>query len=181
MAGFRLCVEPGFNIDTFVYLFLKFPFGVVLPFVVGLILHSQTSIQQPWPFISIFPSFYLVAKISQWVTAAPPLAKEIDWKSSVVVLTGGSHGVGYSLARQMLGHGATVVVLDIQPFRLHSPFHNLKNRIKYYRVDLGNKNDVKSVCKKVKEEVGQPNVLVCNAGTVSLKNLLDQTDDDIER
>lgn len=40
-----------------------------------------------------------------------------DWKKEVVVVTGGSDGIGASVVKQLAEKGVKVVVMDIQPLK----------------------------------------------------------------
>jgi len=101
---------------------------------------------------------------------SPPL----DWSEQVVVITGGASGIGELLANTLAVRNVTVVVLDVKPIVT-------ENCISYYECDVSDWEQVKKVAATVVEEVGQPTVLVNNAGVVQGKLLLDLDPMDIKR
>jgi hypothetical protein len=95
-----------------------------------------------------------------------------DWKKELVVVTGGSGGIGGGVAQRLAAMGARVVVLDIipltyEPGRLivHFSFAYLRliqlqgKRILYYKCDLSDEKEISTVCEKIKIEIGHPTVL----------------------
>ncbi|TGZ84485.1 epidermal retinal dehydrogenase 2 [Ascodesmis nigricans] len=108
-----------------------------------------------------------------------------NWKKDVftpnkeiVVVTGGSSGIGAELVRQLTKPGVNikkVVVLDVQPL-----LYTAASNVASYKVDLSNPADIAAVCERVKKEIGNPTVLVNNAGICRGKNVLDATQKDIE-
>ncbi|CAG8218528.1 unnamed protein product [Penicillium salamii] len=100
-----------------------------------------------------------------------------DWKKELVVVTGGSGGIGGGVAQRLAAMGARVVVLDIipltyEPGMLCEYFYYIcfllkqpqgKN-IMYYKCDLSDETQIAYVCEKIKVERGHTTVLVNNAG-----------------
>jgi hypothetical protein len=98
-----------------------------------------------------------------------------DWKKELVVVTGGSGGIGGGVAQRLAAMGAQVVVLDIIPLTygpgiLRVLFNQNSltivlissqdtKRITYYRCDLSDDKEIAAVCEKIKSEVGHPTVL----------------------
>ncbi|KAL5363165.1 hypothetical protein BJX96DRAFT_167253 [Aspergillus floccosus] len=83
-----------------------------------------------------------------------------DWNKELVVVTGGSGGIGGGVAQRLAAMGARVVVLDIIPLT----YKPGTERIIYHRCDLSDEKEIAAICGKIKLEVGHPTVLVNNAG-----------------
>ncbi|TFK43755.1 retinal short-chain dehydrogenase/reductase [Crucibulum laeve] len=98
-----------------------------------------------------------------------------DWGEQIIVVTGGSSGVGELLANTLAVRNVNVVVLDVNPIITEN--HN----VTYYKCDVSKWEEVEAVSKKVIEEIGQPTVLVNNAGVVQGKLLLDLTPKDVQQ
>ncbi|KAG6821501.1 hypothetical protein H0H93_000009 [Arthromyces matolae] len=118
---------------------------------------------------------------------------KFDWGSQIVVITGGSSGVGELLANTLAVRNVTVVVLDIKPIVTEN------YNISYYKCDVSRWEEVDAVSRRIIEEVGEsilfslrerfdgfdqigePTVLVNNAGVVQGKLILDLTPADIQK
>ncbi|SCV67353.1 BQ2448_5999 [Microbotryum intermedium] len=92
-------------------------------------------------------------------------------RSEVVVITG-----GLEMVRGFVDKAhAKVVILDVVEPK-GGPFPNTT----FYHCDLASPQEIKKVCQKVVEEVGQPSVLINNAGVVRSASILDSTTRDID-
>lgn len=98
-----------------------------------------------------------------------------DWGEQIVVVTGGASGVGELLANTLAVRNVTVIVLDINPIVTEN------YNISYYKCDVSKWEEVEAVSKKIIEEIGQPTVLVNNAGVVQGKKILDLSPKDIRQ
>ncbi|BGP21931.1 retinol dehydrogenase 10 [Rhodotorula toruloides] len=98
-----------------------------------------------------------------------------DWKSEVVVITGGAGGLGSEVARRLANKGIKVVVLDVAPLAADAP-----TVISYYKVDLASAEAVKEVADKIRKEVGHPSVLINMAGVVRANAILDMSQREVD-
>ncbi|BGO88632.1 hypothetical protein NBRC10512_007844 [Rhodotorula toruloides] len=98
-----------------------------------------------------------------------------DWKSEVVVITGGAGGLGSEVARRLSAKGIKVVVLDVAPLAADAPAS-----ISYYKVDLASAEAVKEVADLVRKEVGDPSVLINMAGVVRANAILDMPQREVD-
>ncbi|KAI0082386.1 retinal short-chain dehydrogenase/reductase [Panus rudis PR-1116 ss-1] len=103
--------------------------------------------------------------------AHPPL----DWGEQIVVVTGGSSGIGELIANTLAVRNVTVAVLDIHPIVTEN------YNITYYKCDVSKWEEVDAVSKRIVEELGHPTVLINNAGVVQGKRILDLTPEDIQQ
>lgn len=127
-----------------------------------------------WAAISAFRSLRWLSKVYRnGIPSLPLLRKPLDWSEQIVLITGGSSGVGELLANTLAFRNVTVVVLDIKPLVSDN------NGITFYKCDVSNWDEVKATAKKVIEEVGHPTILVNNAGVVQGKLILDLKPQDI--
>ncbi|KAJ8503171.1 hypothetical protein ONZ45_g11094 [Pleurotus djamor] len=98
-----------------------------------------------------------------------------DWGEQIVVITGGASGVGELLANTLAVRNVTVVVLDVNPIVTEN------YNISYYKCDVSKWEEVEAVSKTIIEEIGQPTVLINNAGVVQGKLILDLSPEDIRQ
>jgi len=101
--------------------------------------------------------------------------RPFEWGEQIVVITGGSSGIGELLANTLAVKSVTVVVLDVKPIQTQN------YNIAYYKCDVSKWEEVEAVSKKVIEEIGQPTVLVNNAGVAQGKLILDLSPEDIQQ
>ncbi|KAF8559191.1 retinal short-chain dehydrogenase reductase [Imleria badia] len=97
----------------------------------------------------------------------------LDWSEQIVLITGGSSGIGELLANTLAVRNVNVVVLDIKPIQTEN------YNIMYYKCDVSKWEEVEAVSKMVIEEVGHPTMLVNNAGVVQGKLILDLNPQDL--
>ncbi|KAJ5115851.1 hypothetical protein N7456_000199 [Penicillium angulare] len=98
-----------------------------------------------------------------------------DWKKEIVLVTGGSSGIGASVVKRLVEDGVRVVVLDVAPM----PSDMESKFLTYYRCDLSDECEIRNICIRVREEVGHPTVLINNAGLSRGKNVAETTYNDI--
>jgi len=86
-----------------------------------------------------------------------------NWNDEVVLITGGSSGIGASLAQELYNRnaGTTIIIVDYVPLTWTPP---KGSRIRYYQCDLSHSSRIRSLCETIRKEVGNPTVLVNNAG-----------------
>ncbi|KAF8204739.1 hypothetical protein BJ912DRAFT_1018041 [Pholiota molesta] len=128
-----------------------------------------------WIFISLFWLVKWCSKLyrNQGSLIYGPGA--LDWSEQIVIITGGSSGIGELLANTLAVRNVTVVVLDIKPIATEN------YNIAYYKCDVSKWDEVEAVSKKVLEEIGEPTMIVNNAGVVQGKLILDLSAEDINQ
>ncbi|TID22202.1 NAD(P)-binding protein [Venturia nashicola] len=97
-----------------------------------------------------------------------------NWNKEIVVVTGGSDGIGMKVVMLLAERGVKVVVLDIQP-----PKYTAPPNVHYFHCDLANPDAIRATCAEVKSAVGNPTVLINNAGFARGKTILETTDNDL--
>ena len=117
----------------------------------------------------------------------PRILKPVrNFGDDIVLITGGAHGLGRCLAMEFAKHGATIVLWDVNKSGLESVKSEINREypeveIFAYLCNCAVREDVYSAAERVKSEVGNVSVVVNNAGIVSGKMLMDETDDEFER
>ncbi|VDC06189.1 unnamed protein product [Peniophora sp. CBMAI 1063] len=99
----------------------------------------------------------------------------LDWGEQIVVVTGGSSGIGELIANTLAVRNVTVVVLDVKPIVTEN------YNITFYPCDVSKWEDVEAVQKKIVEELGHPTILINNAGVVQGKLLLDLSPEELQQ
>jgi len=97
-----------------------------------------------------------------------------DWKKEIVVVTGGSDGIGAIVVKELAKRGIVVAVLDIQELTYPAPEH-----VHFFRCDLTSASDIANVGSAIKTTVGDPTVLINNAGIARNKDILHTTPTDL--
>jgi 3-oxoacyl-[acyl-carrier protein] reductase len=95
----------------------------------------------------------------------------MNLRNSVALITGGSSGIGRSVAQALVGAGARVAITGRDPIRLAETAHGLGAYP--IQADVSNEADVERTYREVLKEFGDLDILVNNAGIGSFKNLVD--------
>ncbi|ODV82278.1 NAD(P)-binding protein [Suhomyces tanzawaensis NRRL Y-17324] len=95
----------------------------------------------------------------------------------IVLVTGGVSGLGREIVGKFAAKKARVIVLDIQSPTMEDRVEN----VHYYQCDVGNRNQLIEIHKKVIQEVGKPTVLINNAGIARGKSLVELEYAEIEQ
>ncbi len=88
-------------------------------------------------------------------------------ENKVVLVTGGSLGIGREGCLKLAQEGATVAITDIEDDKgkqLSEEIEGEGGKAKYWHLDVSDEEEVKSVFSEVKEAFGSIDVLVNNAG-----------------
>lgn len=96
-----------------------------------------------------------------------------------VIITGGSTGIGYETARQLINKGAKVVICS----RNKSEIEKAAQEIGAIglQADISNEDEVKALFKEANEKLGGLNVLINNAGIRYLAPLTETSAEDFSR
>ncbi|KAI6380653.1 hypothetical protein MCOR25_001588 [Pyricularia grisea] len=98
-----------------------------------------------------------------------------DWAREVIVVTGGSNGIGAETVKKLAGRGSQIVVLDVLPLS----YSNVPN-VHYYECDLTKFDELQEIGKRISKEIGDPTVVIANAGICRGKPILSASKRDIE-
>lgn len=99
-----------------------------------------------------------------------------DWKKEIVLITGGSGGMGSHMVKQFAQRDVQVVSFDIQP-----PKQALPANARYYQVDVTSPDAIHEAAEQVRRDIGDPTVLINNAGVVLGKDILSCSKDQVKR
>lgn len=158
---------------------------------------QNLSILHPKAFRRLKVLFYLALarKASSWWSDQVRnnwAEDKYDWSKEIVLVTGGAGGIGGDIVKMFEERGVTVVVLDIQPMSLAicvcsslQPLHRwmltiaIASKVHHYQCDLRSPENVAAVAVKIRAEVGNPTILINNAGVARGKSILDAQPADI--
>ncbi|PWN23354.1 NAD(P)-binding protein [Microstroma glucosiphilum] len=100
-------------------------------------------------------------------------ADKADWSKEVVVITGGSAGIGKAVV-EILSHvkKAKVAVLDMAP-PTYAPAPAGVPPIQYYKTDVSDPAQVKAAADQIRASLGEPTMLMNNAGLASGDLIID--------
>ncbi|KAK5047534.1 hypothetical protein LTR84_006631 [Exophiala bonariae] len=82
-----------------------------------------------------------------------------NWEKEIVLLTGGSGGIGSIVARKLGERKVKVIVVDVHP-----PKSSLSANQYYYQVDITSSEAIQKFASQLRNDHGDPTVLINNAG-----------------
>ncbi|KHN95542.1 dehydrogenase/reductase SDR family member 8 precursor [Metarhizium album ARSEF 1941] len=101
-----------------------------------------------------------------------------DWPREVAVVTGGSSGIGLAIVHKLVAAGVKVAVFDVQPL---PPQLQAGPLVRYYRCDVTSASSIADAATGVRRDLGQPTILVNNAGIAVPKTVLDIDEKALQR
>lgn len=128
--------------------------------------------------------FYTVIGLFRAILPSCGRSKLPDFSADVCLVTGAAQGLGRQLALKFAECGATLVLWDINEEKVFSVAEEVRalgNEAFAYVCDCSKREEVYRVAERVKQEVGDVAILVNNAGVVSGKRLLENSDANIEK
>ncbi|KAJ5113808.1 hypothetical protein N7456_002342 [Penicillium angulare] len=102
--------------------------------------------------------------------------RQWDWRREIVLITGGSNGIGELVARKLAKKSVKVVVLDLRP-----PTTPFPANVSFYKADVTSTEALHQVAGAIRQEVGNPTVLVNNAGVASMRPILEEKEESVRR
>jgi len=111
-------------------------------------------------------------------------SKEKDLSGEVAVVTGGGHGIGLELVRQLSELGVKVAVWDINGETAHAAVKEIEDKGGLglpLTVDVSDRESVARAVDKTRAELGEVGLLFNNAGIMPCKPLLNFSGSEIER
>ncbi|KAF2653026.1 NAD(P)-binding protein [Lophiostoma macrostomum CBS 122681] len=119
----------------------------------------------------------IIKKASDWLDDAVTnnwTNDTYDWNKEVVVVTGGSDGIGKVVVKLLAERGIKVAVLDVQELTYEAP-----PSVQYFHADLASPSSIASAASAIKSAFGAPTILINNAGCARGKTILDSTEHDV--
>jgi len=102
----------------------------------------------------------------------------MDLDKKVVVLTGASSGIGYSLAKLLPKENCFLAILSRRKNLLDNLVNELNNngrRIKAYKCDVGKIDEVKLTFDQIKKDFGKIDIAILNAGISARGSIKDHS------
>lgn len=105
-------------------------------------------------------------------------------KDKVAIITGGTRGIGFEIAKLFLKNHAKVIIFGSREESVNKALDKLKEEgfnAKGYAPLLSNIEEVKNTFAKIKDEFGHIDILINNAGISSSTKLEDYTEDEYNK
>lgn len=102
---------------------------------------------------------------------------EFDFSNKNYIVTGGAGGMGREVVRGIVDGGGTVALVDINEAAAKKICDEAPDRIRYYRMDISDRADIRKVTAQIIADMGQIHGLVNLAGIVDTTKFADMTDE----
>jgi len=102
-------------------------------------------------------------------------------KNKIILVTGGSKGIGKGISKVFLDEGAKVIICARNEEELKNVENELKNgaQISSLRADLTNTNDITLIKNYISEKYGKLDILVNNASILGITSRIEEYPDDL--
>ncbi|KAI8632384.1 NAD(P)-binding protein [Xylariaceae sp. FL1651] len=119
--------------------------------------------------VRFLSSYYSDCVVNNWSS------DKYDWPNEIAVVTGGAGGIGGHVVKLLAERGLRVVVLDIQPMAFEAG-----PKVHYFKCDITSPASLAEVAKDIRARVGEPTILINNAGVARGKTILETTEKDLK-
>jgi len=91
------------------------------------------------------------------------------FKNQIILITGGSQGIGKAIAKRILDEGGKVIVADINKEMLKQAertFTSKAENLAFYELNIGEEKSVKTLAETISNDFGRLDVVINSAGVV---------------
>ncbi|KAJ5186065.1 Short-chain dehydrogenase/reductase SDR [Penicillium cf. griseofulvum] len=115
--------------------------------------------------------FFSKRALQNWTSNQPWIpAREL------ILLTGGCSGIGKQVMEDLASTGVRVVILDI-----NEPNFTLPANVTFYKANITSSADIANVARTIRDNHGEPTVLINNAGVGHDGTILDEPEEKIRQ
>src|SRR5262245_25137592 len=110
--------------------------------------------------------------------------RRYDFRNRLVVITGGSRGLGLIMARQLASEGAALVLCARGAGELDAAANELRNQASFvatYAYDLSQPDEIELLFNRIRRAVGSVDVLIKHAGVIQVGPVETMTRADFEQ
>ncbi|KAL2834498.1 hypothetical protein BDW59DRAFT_48220 [Aspergillus cavernicola] len=137
---------------------------------------QETSLQHAKAFqaLKILATLGVLRRVNAWLNHRAinnAVSDRYDWHREVVVLTGGSNGIGKQVATLLGNRGIKVAILDIQ-----APQDTLPSTVRFHKCDITSPLAIAEAATTIRTTMGEPTILINNAGICSGRTILNTTE-----
>lgn len=104
-----------------------------------------------------------------------------DYTNKTVIITGAAQGIGKETAKGIVEGGGKVIICDINEEVGNATCKELNDHAVFYKMDLGDSNNIRSTMKKIFSEHEHISGLINCAGVISKKPFQEISDEEWER
>jgi uncharacterized oxidoreductase len=94
----------------------------------------------------------------------------MELKNSTILITGGTSGIGLEFVKQLIDHGANIVITGRDIFKLEQAKKQFP-KIQIFQSDVSEPNDIEQLYAQVTEGFPNLNIIINNAGQMRLIDL----------
>ncbi|WP_242928952.1 SDR family NAD(P)-dependent oxidoreductase [Pontibacter vulgaris] len=98
-----------------------------------------------------------------------------DFKEKVVLVTGGSSGLGRATAQSFAESGAIVIIASRDPGKAQETMASIKGEVEYIQTDLSKMDQVDSLMSQIRTQFGRLDIVInCAAGDSGIGKTLEE-------
>lgn len=105
----------------------------------------------------------------------------MSFQGKIAVVTGGSSGIGFAIAKHLANQGATVVITGRRQQQLDNAVASIGGSVTAIKADTGNLDELATMYHDIEAAHGRIDVLVANAGTGDVAVLGELTEAHFDR
>ncbi|KAI9690622.1 MAG: hypothetical protein M1820_009979 [Bogoriella megaspora] len=176
--------REGITADTLARLFKRTVFNPVLtlPLVLlarysqqGRHLAAYNNKYHKWLKVACYLGLFQgVSDVLDRLVANNWTSDDYEWDEEIVVITGGSDGIGKIVTQLLAERGIRVCVLDVQPLTYEAP-----PTVHFHPCDITSPTAIQTAASSIQSTHGHPTILILNAGISRGKEILSLTPADL--